>query len=174
MDIISHSLIGKILSIPYKNSRKRFIGIIFFSVLADIISIPLYFYVGQIKNRFLWLPQNNDWIGLRELHPYWSLFYDIPHSFFFLLLIIIPLAIFFRIPKITIIAYLLHLLTDLFTHTGEWALKPFYPLNYKFEGLTDAWAWPLSSMIISWLILFFIIFLFSLFFSKKSFYKKEI
>jgi membrane-bound metal-dependent hydrolase YbcI (DUF457 family) len=68
-------------------------------------------------------------------------------------LIIIPLVIWLRLPRLAILAYLSHILLDLPTHTGEWGVKPFYPFPFMVNGFTDAWAWPFSYMAISWVVL---------------------
>lgn len=152
MDIVSHALIGTVIAAK-KHSRKLTYVAAFFSFLPDLTQIPLYLIVGKFADRWLWIPQNIDWIGFRELHPLWSMLWEIPHSFFFLLLIIVPIVFWFKIPKIAIAAYGLHIIIDLFSHSGEWAVKPFYPLSFSVSGFTDAWAWHWQSMLVSWLIL---------------------
>lgn len=174
MDIISHALIGRILALQPKNSKKQILLIIFFSLLADILSLLLYFYVGYLNKRLFWMPKNSDWQGIRVLHPYWTAIGDIPHSLIFLILIIIPLVIFLKLPKINIWAYFIHILFDIPTHTGEWAIRIFYPLNYKIEGFTDAWAWPVSKILISWFILFGLIITLSFIFKKFGFFSKKL
>ena len=153
MDIVSHALIGGVLSSSAKFSERSAFTIVLFSILPDLPQVFVYPFLGYIKKRFLWIPRNSDWKGFRALYPRWYLFLDIPHSIFFALLIILPIVLAFNLPKMAFIAYLLHIFVDLPTHTEEWAVKPFFPLKYKFKGFTDAWAWPLSKMATSWVIL---------------------
>jgi len=157
MDSISHILIGKLLASSPKYSKKAVFITAFFSFLPDLSSIPMYLYLGYIKARPFWIPYNSDWNGVRELRPVWSALWDIPHSLFFAVLIILPIILFFKLPKIAFFAYIFHIFIDIFTHTGEWAVKLFYPLSYKIEGFTNAWTWPLWTMAISWLILIVLI-----------------
>lgn len=158
MDTISHALIGGIISLPQK-IRKSVLRIIFFSVLPDLPLIPFYIFLGYINKRAFLIPHNSDWIGATKLYPILNSFYEISHSLFFLLLIILPLVIYFKLPKMAFFAYLIHIAVDLPTHTGEWAIKLFYPFNYSFNGFTNSWAWPIYIMAISWLFLAIIIIL---------------
>ena len=167
MDPLSHALIGKILSAK-KNSKKDIFWVILFSIIADLPSIPLYFYLGYLNNRFLWIADNSDWNGFRGPHPFLNMLSDIPHSIFFAFLIILPLILYFKLPKMAFFAYLLHILIDLLTHKGEWAIKIFYPLNYTINGFTNAWAWPLLFLIISWLILLSLAIIFRYYLKRKD------
>jgi hypothetical protein len=152
MDTLSHALIGKIISTPENNKRNIF-WIVFFSILADLFLIPVYIYLGYINNRFLWIGFNGDWDGLRISHPFLVLLNDIPHSLIFAFLIILPAILLFKLPKLAFFAYLFHILIDIPTHTGEWAIRIFYPLNdYSIKGFTDAWQWPIKYMAICWIV----------------------
>jgi len=164
MDILSHILIGRIIS--FNQIKKAQIFAMVFSFLPDLGQIPFYLVLGYENARPFLFPYNSDWIGARATHPILTAMWDIPHSLFFLLLIILPVIIFFKIPKIAFFAYGLHLLIDIPTHTGEWAIKPLYPLNFTMPGITDAWAWPVFAMLLTWIILGLIIF--SLKFIKTS------
>lgn len=153
MDIISHALVGKILSSEQK-SKKNIFWIIFFSVLPDLFLIPLFFVLGSEKGRFFSIPKNVDWFGAEISHKFLYSFYDLSHSIIIALIIILPVILLLKLPKLAFVAYLLHILLDLPTHTGEWTIKIFYPLsNYSINGFTDAWEWPLKYMAISWLVL---------------------
>ena len=153
MDIISHGLIGKIISTP-ENDKRNIFWIIFFSVLPDFFLVPLYFVLGYENNRFLLFPKNADWIGASASHAFLYSFYDLSHSFIIAFIIVLPIILLFKLPKLAFIAYLFHILVDLPTHTGEWAIKIFYPLNnYSVKGFTDAWEWPIKYMAVAWLIL---------------------
>ena len=166
MDIVSHALIGKIISLPEKSKRPVF-WIIFFSVLPDFFQLPFYFFLGYINKRPFLIPHNSDWEGVRNLYPVLDFIQAMGHSFLFALLIILPIVLILKLPKLAFWAYIVHLLIDLPTHTGEWAVKPFYPFNYSVNGFTDAWSWPLWTMAISWIILIAVIII------LKRYYKKQ-
>jgi membrane-bound metal-dependent hydrolase YbcI (DUF457 family) len=158
MDFISHALFGKLFQTTSKlHSLKEKLIVISFAFLPDLPVAFVYLLLGRAHNRPFWIPYNSDWIGVREAHPWWAASWEIPHSIFFLFLIIIPLVFYFRWPKIAILSYFSHIFLDLFTHTGEWGLKPFYPINFLVNGFTDAWAWPLKYMMLSWALLVIVI-----------------
>jgi len=189
MDLISHILVGKIISLSFKKKsqikkkkeKKDFFAFLkkkknsllfwclFFSIAPDLLQPVFYFFLGCENNRFLFIPQNSDWSGARSRHPFLSVFtIDIPHSFLFAFLIILPLILIFKLPKRSFLAYLFHILADIPTHTGEWAIKVFYPFNFSFNGFTDAWAWSLNYMFSAWLVLIGIIIAFN--FLKARFF----
>lgn len=158
MDIVSHGLIGLVVKKDKAVFSKQTLILFFFGILPDLLQIPLYLFVGFLNNRFLWIPQNNDWIGFRELHPIPSMLWEVPHSFLFLLLVIMPLLMVFKKSKWYALPYFLHIFVDIFTHTGEWATKPFFPLNIKIEGFVDAWIWPWYYYLFCWAVIIFILF----------------
>ena len=172
MDFISHILIGRMLASSRKKNMRSIYAVTFFSFLPDLTLIPLYIFLGFTNNRLFWIALPSDWDGFRSLHPLLSLLWEIPHSVFFAFLIILPIIFYFKLPKIAFIAYLSHILVDLFTHAGEWAMKPFYPFQYSFNGFTNAWSWSFKNMFITWFILLLIIFITHLILTKIS--KKEI
>jgi len=153
MDIISHGLIGGLLSVKQK-SKKNIFWVVFFSVLADLFFIPAFFYLGHTNKRFLWIPANSDWLNFSFYHPYLDILATISHSFIFAFLIILPLIFLFKLPKMAFFAYLIHIFIDILTHTGEFNIKLFYPLSdWAIGGFTDAWGWPIWQMSISWIII---------------------
>jgi hypothetical protein len=158
MDFVSHAIIGGIAGSASKQQKRDIIFGSLFSVLPDIAQIPLFFYIGFLRNRFLWMPLDADWAGLRALHPGWVAFWDIPHSIFFVLLVLAPLSLKFKWPKIALYGYMMHIVVDMFTHAGEWTVKPLYPFNLSFQGFTSAWAWPWSGFIGSWIFLLLVFF----------------
>lgn len=156
MDFISHILIGRIIS--FNKTKIAQIWAMFFSFFPDFTQIPFFIYLGYINARPFFYPKIADWQGARALHPFLTTIYEIPHSFFFLFLIILPVILIFKLPKISFFAYFFHLFADVFTHKGgEWAMKPFYPFDYAFNGFTDAWSWPVWAFAVSWLVLISII-----------------
>jgi hypothetical protein len=169
MDLVSHVLVGKVFQTASKlNSLKEKFIVISFAFIPDIPVLFVYLLLGRANNRPYWIPYNSDWIGVREAHPWWAAMWEIPHSIFFLLLIIVPLVLYFKWPKIAIFSYFSHIFLDAFTHTGEWRLKPFYPFNFMINGFTDAWAWPLQYMVVSWIFLVIMIFALHKIVSKRQ------
>ncbi len=158
MDLVSHALIGKIFQVSSKlaNFRAKFI-VVLFAVVPDFPVLLVYLLLGREKGRPYWIPHSLDWIGIREAHPIWSAMWEVPHSLLFLILVVCPLVLWRRWPRIAIAAYLSHVLVDLPAHTGEWAVKPFYPFGLRVDGFTDAWAWPLRYLVLSWLLLMVIV-----------------
>ncbi len=168
MDVISHILLGKILSFFGKKTENKIFWVLLFSIAADIILIPFYIFLGKENGRFLWVAQNQDWAGASLAHPFLTGMYDTTHSIIFLLLIIFPIVLFFRLPKMAFFVYFFHIVLDIFTHTGEWAIKIIYPLNFKIGGFSDAWAWPVSAMAVCWIILSAIIFLTGIYYKNVA------
>jgi membrane-bound metal-dependent hydrolase YbcI (DUF457 family) len=167
MDIISHAMIGRIIAV--REEKKKDIYLIpFFAALPDLFQIPLYLFLGYVNKRPFYFPLNSDWIGVRELYPRWVLFWEIPHSLFFLALVITPLVLLLKLNKLSIAAYFSHIFIDAFTHTGEWSLKPFFPVEYEIEGLTDAWIWKPAFFALSWLVLGLITFVLRYFIKKNK------
>jgi len=166
MDIVSHILIGKILS--FNKKKKAQFWAMFFSLLPDLSQIPFYLVLGYENARPFLFPLNSDWIGARQLHPILSALWEAPHSLFFAILIILPIIIFFKLPKIAFFSYVIHLIVDIPTHSGEWAIKIFYPIDYTINGFTDAWAWPVWGFILSWIILISIVIVLNRFLKLKN------
>ncbi len=155
MDIISHVLIGRIIS--FNKNRAAQIWTMIFSYLPDLTQIPFYIVLGYENARPFLFPYNSDWNGMKELHKVLNITLEIPHSLFFAFLIILPIILFFKLPKTAYLVYVLHILIDIPTHNGEWLIKPFYPLNYSINGFTNGWAWPIWAMALSWIVLILII-----------------
>ena len=155
MDIVSHALVGRMM-ISGREEKKDILLVTLAGALPDLFQIPLYIFVGHLHNRPYNFPLNSDWIGIRADYPTWYLLWDIPHSFFFLFFVIILLVYYFKLSKLIILAYFSHIFLDIFTHTGEWALKPFFPFNFMLQGFTDAWAWDAWSFLVVWVIILII------------------
>jgi hypothetical protein len=153
MDLVSHGLMGSFAATFQRSGQSHpSWWITAFAVLPDLPVLAVYLLLGRSLDRPLWIPRETDWAGVRAAHPVWPAMWEIPHSFFFVLLVVVPVVYLLHLPRLSIAAYLSHLFLDLFTHTGEWAIKPFFPLSGRFDGFTDAWKWPLPYMIVSWLV----------------------
>lgn len=151
MDIISHALLGHLIGI-HANKRNKIAATIF-AAAPDFFQIPLYGIVGYFGNKPYLIPENGDWIGFRTSHPIFSLLWEIPHGLWMLILVgIIARKLNLHI-WLMIAAYGSHLATDMYTHTGEWAMKPFWPIQITVSGVNDMWAWEFGHFAISWLVL---------------------
>jgi hypothetical protein len=160
MDIVSHLLVGRALAELGNYSPPQVAAITLFAALPDVPQAPLYLYVGYKHKRFLDIPKNSDWLRehFRSRHPFWAALWEVPHSLWFLLFIVTPLVVYFKLPLMAAVAYGSHLAADIFSHKGEWAVKPFYPFKFKAHGYTNGWAWNIFSMAVSWAILLLIIY----------------
>jgi len=152
VDVVSHALVGRML-ISRREKKWDIVLVTLASALPDFFQIPLYILVGHLYNRPYNIPLNSDWVGIRSNYPTWYLLWDIPHSLFFLILVVVPIVYYFKLNKLIILAYFSHIFLDVFTHTGEWSLKPFFPINFQISGFTDAWAWAYWKFIVVWGVL---------------------
>lgn len=151
MDIFSHALIGRILATH--SSQKNKIAAAIFAAAPDVLQFPLYVIVAYLGKRPFSLFCNENWDGFRADHPMLSWISEIPHSIWML-------AIVYFIAKelglnifLMIASYASHLLTDILTHTGEWSIKLFWPIQTTIEGYIDMWAWGFNHLAISWITL---------------------
>jgi len=153
MDIVSHALMGSALGIASEKNLRDILIVASFSVLPDITQIPIYFKIGRQHNRIFWLPKQINWLGknYHDRYPAWAAIWEAPHSVFFLLLVVTPGVLIFHLPKMAIGSYFSHLFVDLFTHKSKWGIKPFWPFQYKFNGITDTWVWQFKRLVLSWL-----------------------
>lgn len=157
MDIVSHAIVGRMLVTKKKNKPSDFWLIVLFAALPDLFQIPLYLYLGYINHRPFFWPYNSDWIGFRASNSGWLLWWDIPHSLLTLLFIVLPLVSLLKINKLVLFSYFSHIFLDLFTHTGEWGVKPLFPLQFMVNGFTDAWAWNPLYYPVVWLALWILV-----------------
>lgn len=152
MDLISHALIGAIISTSQSHpSWVQRSLVVAFSCVPDLPGLFEYVLLGREKGRRFWIAENSDWVDARRSHPLWSLLWDVPHSLFFMLGVILPVVMKMHFSLLFVGAYGFHIFVDLFTHTGQWAIRPFYPFHFTTRlGFTDAWSWPLRYMALSW------------------------
>ena len=151
MDAISHALIGACIGECTTEERRwRVAWPALFAFLPDVPSLLVaYPYVGWLNGRRFWIPEYADWDGFRSLHPVVSAFWEAPHSILFVLLFIVPLVHYAKLPRLCVPAYLSHIITDWPSHTAEWALAPFWPIPWRLEGWSDPWRWPAWAWLVS-------------------------
>jgi len=161
MDFVSHMLVGNIFKEAGRvNSFKNKLIVVSFAFLPDVPGLlVVYPLLGHEHGRAYWFPHNSDWVGVHAAHPLWAAIWEVPHSLLFLAMVIVPLVLWLKWTKLAIASYLSHILLDLPTHTGEWAVRALYPFNWTVQGFTDAWAWPLKYMAISWFVLVIVAYL---------------
>lgn len=155
MDGFSHLLMGGILQAAGGvEGRRAQIVTIVCAALPDLPSVVVYPLLGHANGRPFWIPQHADWEGLHVLHPWWAALWDVPHSLLFLALVVAPLLLLLlKAPRMAVWAYLSHIVIDTLVHTGEWAVRLFYPLAWAVDGVTDAWLWPPWAFAVSWAVL---------------------
>ena len=153
MDIITHALVGRVVGRVFdKTPSPQSLNLAALGGVApDLLQIPLYLYLGHINDRPFNYPDSADWVGARAEHPLWMLWWLIPHSLFFVLLIIYPLIRRFPIPRTFMYAYISHIILDIPSHTGEWATAPLYPIPLSLDGVADVWDWYPLYYIIFWI-----------------------
>ncbi len=153
MDIVSHALIGAAISSATHQTAATTRWLILYSAFPDLVQIPLYVLIGFKKKRLLCIPKDSDWHNAPISDTQRKILYDFPHSLIFVFLVGLPFATFLRLPLIVLAGYGIHILIDTLTHSGEWSIKPFYPLGKRISGFTNAWGWPWKYLIASWTIL---------------------
>lgn len=63
--------------------------------------------------------------------PMYTILYKIPHSFFSILFV----------PKKYRKIYAFHILCDILSHTGDWSIQPFFPMEIRIHGIWDPIDW---------------------------------
>jgi len=163
MDIISHVLIGEIIFLLTGGTITTNFLIILFAVIADIVHIPYYLILGKKNNRKFCIAQKQDWERMSEKYKFFTILYNTTHSIFFAFFVILPIILFFKLSVWIFFAYLSHIIVDIFTHKGEWAIKVFWPFKFKINGFSNTWIWSIEKTINLWIILFSIILYLSFF-----------
>ena len=78
----------------------------------------------------MFLTGPSSWKQIKETFLY-TMLYKIPHSF---------LSTVF-VPSEYRAIYAGHIFLDIISHTGEWSIQPFFPLNTTIHGLWNPIAW---------------------------------
>lgn len=162
MDVISHGLWGGIAF----GRKRNFRWALFFGMLPDLLAFgPFYLYTKI---------QGIDFSGPPPLAiiPAWVFaIYDVSHSFFFCGLVVWVLSRFRRELTLPAMAWLLHIVIDIPTHSAD-----YFPTRFLFpfsEVHFNGWPWALPMIWFPNLI--FLVALYSLFgFSVLSDRRKAI
>jgi len=116
---LEHVMIGFLLAWIY---RKRQVGVMILgSIGPDLFMLPLVIKTGMFIE---------EWEGLSG--SYLANFVFLPHSIFSLLLV----------PENMRIYWFSHIVADIISHKGEWAIRPFYPVSHwSYEGFYEPWVY---------------------------------
>lgn len=135
MDFISHALWGGIAF--GRSGKKLFIISAIISIMPDILSEGIMFTLA-----FLGLPGMPDVTGgthpdITEFPAYAQFFYNSTHSLVFAAIIIIVICLIRRKIIWVLLAWPMHILIDIPTHSLNLFPTPFlYPLSdYRFNGI---------------------------------------
>lgn len=145
MDTLTHALIGSALCSrtglaggkrgPFKKNSEIprvfdwTAGVaFFFGLFPDIASLGLYLTYSVLTTGTM---------GWRSIPPYIFTLYNLTHSLIIAALIILAVSLLSRPLAITMLAWPVHIVTDMFTHgSGRFATPIFYPLSdYRFSGV---------------------------------------
>ena len=121
MDNLSHFLFGYILL----GNRINIILILLFSNLPDIISLPFKIYYTFIVEKKKKLTEIVKWDPSTD----YLKIYRFAHSLFFCLLIGVILSLFTDQYLLLVGCMASHIFLDMFTHSGKWGTRLFYPFS---------------------------------------------
>ncbi|MCC7246532.1 MAG: metal-dependent hydrolase [Saprospiraceae bacterium] len=149
MDLVTHVLFGNLTRKISKISTKSdTIALISATVVPDIGEIIIQNALAKkYAARFaVYDGRTSDSLIANDLSVTW--FYDLFHSFFFAITLLIISRYLYRssVLKCFSIGLLTHIFLDCATHGKVWALKLFFPLsNQRFEICSDSlgnwWDW---------------------------------
>lgn len=164
MDTLSHGLWGG-LAFGRKNKPKFWLFFLF-GMMPDLLSFGI-FMVGSIVGFFSRpLFSNGHPPDANQFPVFLDIMYNITHSIFIFLLIFIIIWLILRKPFLPILAWGLHILMDIPTHSYEFFPTPFlWPFsNFKVNGLS----WGEPYIMIPNVILLIILFSYFYIFKKKK------
>jgi len=75
-------------------------------------------------------PWGTPWSEMKKWTIY-KILYQIPHS----------VVALWYVPEQYRKIYLLHILCDIVSHTGQWSIQPFFPLETTIYGIWDPISW---------------------------------
>ncbi|MBI5732950.1 hypothetical protein HY967_03255 [Candidatus Jorgensenbacteria bacterium] len=141
MDIVSHGLWGS-LTFGRKNKKSFWLSFLF-GVAPDLFSFGIFFI-----STFLGLTERPDWTraeppSLSTIPAYVGYFYNFTHSLIIATSVFLIIWLIYRKPFLEMLAWPLHILFDIPTHSYQFFPTPFlWPLsNFKFNG--HSWADPI-------------------------------
>ncbi|MBZ5710719.1 metal-dependent hydrolase [Nannocystis pusilla] len=161
MDIVSHALMGVILSTHFEDGLHAGPAVQYAlaSLAPDFCFVRLGLKLGSERGRPLCIPHHEDWQGCRRRHPTWVAWsWDLPYSL--LALTVLGALAWWGGVIGLFVAYALHVVVDYFTHQGEWAMRPLFPLStWEVPSISDSWEWPLRRCALAWCFLGTILYL---------------
>jgi len=150
MDFVCHALVGASIGelAPRRISNRQLKGALA-GMSPDIMNVFSYFYLGFRQGNPIPIASAEDFKSNPWIVDHWTWIpWEISHSFLFWGLFVMPLIFLFRAPVMIGLAYLSHLILDLPSHTGIWSAVPLYPIQIRYEGWFDAWAWSAEEIIL--------------------------
>ncbi len=139
MDIISHGLWGGIAF--GKKSRKSFLGALFFGVAPDLFSFGPVF-ISAFLGITAWPAPRLEPPQDALIPSYVHSLYQITHSIIIFLAVFLLIAILLRRPLWEMLAWGLHILMDIPTHSYQFFPTPFlWPIS-KFQVDGIPWGHP--------------------------------
>lgn len=140
MDIISHGLWGGVL--VGRKTKISFWLAFFFGVAPDLFSFGIFFIQRIFTSGFAFEHQNGH-PDISSIAPYVNTLYNFTHSLVIFSVVFILVWLFFERPIYEMLAWMFHILLDIFTHSFEFFPTPFlYPLsNFKVDGI--GWGHPI-------------------------------
>lgn len=136
MDIVSHGLWGSV-AFGRRNKRDFWLGFLF-GIAPDFFSFGIF----TLANLFTLEERGFSRPDLASIPSYVHHLYDITHSFVTFAVVFAIIWAVLRRPLWPMLAWPLHILMDLFTHSTSFFPTPFlWPLvSYRFDGVS--WGTP--------------------------------
>jgi hypothetical protein len=158
MDSLTHGLVGALIGeLSPKRIKNRQAKGALAAMAPDMANFFAYPYLGIKSGNAIPYAHPQDFYSNPWIVDHWTWIpWEISHSFFFWGFVVMPLLLWFKKPMLLGVAYASHLLLDIPSHSGIWSTVPLYPLQFRFEGWFDAWAWGAQEIFISATIVFLI------------------
>jgi membrane-bound metal-dependent hydrolase YbcI (DUF457 family) len=129
MDILSHGLWGG-LAFGRKNKRDFWLSFLF-GISPDLFSFGIFTAASVFSGEFGGRPE------LADIPTYVSALYNFTHSFVAFVVVFAITWIILKKPLWIMLAWPLHIIVDIFTHSTEFFPTPFlWPfVSYQFDGV---------------------------------------
>lgn len=136
MDTLSHGLWGGLFF--GRKNKKAFWWAFIFGFIPDLFSFGLYF-IPVIFGKWNRLDFTAGPPEVSTIPSYVNSMYNITHSLVVFSLVFLLVWLIYKKPIIPMLAWLLHILLDVFTHSADFFPTPiFWPISsYHFDG----WSW---------------------------------